>query len=360
MEFGLQFFPAPAGDTMAARDWFAACLDLAARGDRLGFAHVRTVEHHFHRYGGWSPNPIVMLAAMAQRAPRVRLITGAVLPAFNHPLKLAGEIGMLDALSAGRLEVGFARAFLPHEFRRFGVALDESRARFEEGVEAVRRLLEGEDVEFEGRFHRFPPTTSLPRPTQRPRPPFWVAAMSTEASFARAGELGYGVMAIPLAPDDMGQLVSAYRRAWAEAGHPGRGRVMLAVHMLCHGTPGRALELARRPLENYLRSLVDAASDWAEGLESADYPGYASMIAKLRADDADAQVAKGGAWIGTPEEVAAQIVRYAGAVGPFDVASMQVNFSDVPTDVAAHSLELFAVEVMPRLAAVDFAVHARL
>jgi alkanesulfonate monooxygenase SsuD/methylene tetrahydromethanopterin reductase-like flavin-dependent oxidoreductase (luciferase family) len=40
-------------------------------------------------------------------------------PAFDNPLKLAGEIAMLDALSGGRLDLSFARAFLPHEFRRF-------------------------------------------------------------------------------------------------------------------------------------------------------------------------------------------------------------------------------------------------
>ena len=111
----------------------------AARADELGYQHVRTIEHYFHPYGGYSPNPLLFLTAVAARTQRVRLVTGAVLPAFNHPLKLAGEIGMLDAISHGRVEVGFARAFLPHEFRRFGVSLDDSRARFDEGLETVRR-----------------------------------------------------------------------------------------------------------------------------------------------------------------------------------------------------------------------------
>src|ERR1700687_4912999 len=95
-----------------------------------------TFEHYFHYYGGYSPNPIVFLSAASQRTTRARLVTGAVLPAFNHPLKLAGEVGMLDAISGGRLEVGFARAFLPHEFARFGVSVHESRERFEEGIAA--------------------------------------------------------------------------------------------------------------------------------------------------------------------------------------------------------------------------------
>jgi alkanesulfonate monooxygenase SsuD/methylene tetrahydromethanopterin reductase-like flavin-dependent oxidoreductase (luciferase family) len=81
-------------------------------------------------------------------AHAARLVTGAVLPIFNHPLKLAGEIGMLDAISGGRLDVGFARAFLPHEFRRFGRSPDESVARYRRdsrGIQGpkVRRLFAG-------------------------------------------------------------------------------------------------------------------------------------------------------------------------------------------------------------------------
>ena len=43
---------------------------------------------------------------------------------------------------------------------------------------AVRRLLEEENVTAQGRFHSFEKVTSLPRPTQKPRPPFWIAARS--------------------------------------------------------------------------------------------------------------------------------------------------------------------------------------
>jgi alkanesulfonate monooxygenase SsuD/methylene tetrahydromethanopterin reductase-like flavin-dependent oxidoreductase (luciferase family) len=92
------------------------------------------------------PYPIVFLTAAAMRSKKTRLITGARAARINQPLKLAGEIGMVDAISCGRLEVGFARAFLPHEFARFGVSVHESRGRFEEGMEQVRRLLEEENV----------------------------------------------------------------------------------------------------------------------------------------------------------------------------------------------------------------------
>ena len=122
---GYSSFPNVKPEQKAGAEYFREALTLAEEADNLGFTHIRIVEHYFHHYGGYSPNPMLFLAAAAQRTRRARLVTGAVLPVFNHPLKLAGEIGMLDAISGGRLDVGFARAFLPHEFRRFGRAPDE-------------------------------------------------------------------------------------------------------------------------------------------------------------------------------------------------------------------------------------------
>ncbi len=351
MDFGVQFFPCVGPNDVAPDAYFSDALDLCELADRLDYHHIRIVEHYFHPYGGYSPNPLLFLSAAAQRTKRIRLMTGAVLPVFNHPLKLAGEIGMLDAISKGRLEVGFARAFLPHEFSRFGVRLDDSRASFEEGLETVRRLLEEEDVAVNGRFHSFPKTTSLPRPTQKPRPPFWVAALATEASFVNAGRQGHGIMAIPVGGAEMSRLIMSYRNAWKEAGHAGSGRVMLAFHMFVHETPGVAAAIARAPLNRYISSLVEAASDWTDGTTSADYAGYDKIIAKLKADSFESQVAEGSAWVGTPDEVVQQIRRFTERSGPFEIASLQVNFNDLPRERAAASMELFSRTVAPAFAA---------
>ena len=357
MQFGLQFFPNVSEAQVRAQQWFDDALQLCEDGDALGYAHARIVEHYFNRYGGYSPNPLIFLACAAQRTKAMRLITGAVLPVFNNPLKLAGEIGMVDALSHGRLEVGFARAFLPHEFNRFGISLDESRDRFDEGFEAVRRLLEEENVTFDGKFSKFPTTTSLPRPTQEPRPPFWVAALATDTSFENAGRLGHSVMAIPLAAhSQMKRLIGVYRDARRAAGHPGDGRVMLAFHMLCHEDKDEAVRIARAPLTDYLKSLVEAASDWTSGSSSAAYPGYEKIIETLRAETIESQIASGSAWIGSPESIADQIQAYVDGVGAFEVASLQVNFGDIPRAVALPSMRLFSERVMPKFAGQTLAV----
>ena len=349
MRVGIQFFPDVGPAEKSARDYWREALRLVALVDRYGYHHVRTVEHYFHPYGGYSPNPIVVLAAAAQVTRHARLVTGAVLPAFNNPLKLAGELAMLDALSDGRLDCGFARAFLPHEFERFGVRLDESRARFDEGMEQVRRLLEEENVTSEGQFHSFRNVTSLPRPTQQPRPPFYVAALSTRESFERAGANGHGLMAIPMAGGAMRDLLDAYRNARAAAGHEGPGSVMLAFHMLCHEDQKEAERLARGPIERYLRSLVEAASDWTTGAASADYPGYDRVIAGLARETFDTQVEKCAAWVGTPERILDTIATYRQQIGSFEIASLQVNFNDLPLTAAEASMRLFGERVLTRL-----------
>ena len=351
MRFGVQFFPDVRPEERSAEQYFREALDIAEEADRLGFSHIRIVEHYFHYYGGYSPNPIVFLAAAAQRTKRARLVTGAVLPAFNNPLKLAGEIAMLDAISGGRLDVGFARAFLPHEFRRFARSPDESVARFREGIEQVELLLREESVTHRGRFHTIENTTSLPRPTQAPRPKFYVAALNTPESFEYAGRMGYSVMAIAFVAAKMRPLLAAYREAWKAAGHPGEGEVMIAFHMFCDRDGERARAIAAPLIDNYLRSLVDAASDWLDGRASQDYPGYDKVIVGLRASNAADQMESGAAWVGTPDEIARTIARMDEDFGGFEHASLQVNFNLMPFDAAMGSMRLFASEVMPRVAA---------
>ena len=343
----MQFFPCVGEDQKPAAQYFDECLRLVDYADRYNWGHIRTVEHYFRPYGGYTPNPIVFLSAASQRSKKARMITGAVLPIFNNPLKLAGEIGMLDGLSGGRLEVGFARAFLPYEFAHFKISPNESRERFAEGMEQVRLLLEGENVSHAGKFHSFKDVTSLPRPTQKPRPPFWVAAIATPESFVGAGKAGHSVMGIPMAGGKMKELLGLYRDAWKSAGHKGKGRVMLAFHMYCAENREQAIETARRPLNSYLQTIAQATADWGT-MSSKDYPGYDKIAEILAKETIESQVASGAAWVGSPASIAEQIRDYHDKVGGFESASLQVNFYDLPYPVAERSVRLFSEQVMPK------------
>src|SRR5580658_6921327 len=348
MKFGVQFFPNFRPTDKSAEDYFAQSLDIAAEADELGYTHARSVEHYFERYGSYSPNPILFLAAAAQRTKKMRLITGAVVPAFNNPLKLAGEIAMLDAISHGRFDVGFARAFLPHEFRRFRISPDESVARFREGLEQIELLLTQENVTHHGQFHSFDNVTSLPRPTQKPRPKFYIASTRTTDSFEFAGRAGHALMSIPIGP--LKDLIPVYRKAWRAAGHPGDGEVMIAFHMFCHEDKKLAREIPRPQFEDYFIALFESAGEWTQGTASKDYKGYSESIGRMKNFTLENQIEARGALVGSPDEIKDIIRNFQDKVGKFEHASLQINFGTLDVAEAQKSMRLFAKEVMPAFA----------
>jgi len=348
MQFGVQYFPNFQPSDKSPADYYAESLDIAEEADELGYSHARSVEHYFERYGGYSPNPILFLAAAAARTKKMRLVTGAVVPAFNNPLKLAGEIGMLDAISGGRFDVGFARAFLPHEFRRFRISPDESVARFREGLEQIELLLTKENVSHHGQFHSFDNVTSLPRPTQKPRPKFFIASTRTEDSFEFAGRNGHALMSIPIGP--LKDLIPIYRNAWRKAGHPGDGEVMIAFHMFCHEDAKLAREIPRPQFEDYFKALFESAGEWTQGTASKDYKGYGDSIGRMKNFTLENQIEARGALVGTPDEIKSIIRNLEDKVGRFEHASLQINFGTLPLAEAQKSMRLFAREVMPAFA----------
>ncbi|HZU05279.1 MAG TPA: LLM class flavin-dependent oxidoreductase [Chloroflexota bacterium] len=348
MRFGLNFFPSFRLSDMSTAEYYEHVLALSEAADRLGYSSIKAVEHYFHDYGGHTPSPLLLLSAIAARTRRIRLITGAVIPAFNHPIKLAAELAMVDNLSNGRLDVGFGRAFIPEEFDAFGVPMEESRARFEERIAVIKRLWTEERVTHEGRFDRFRDVHLTPRPVQRPHPPIFIAAVLSEESFVWAGENGYHLMIVPFAGtlERTAHFVRLYREAWARAGHPpGREQIQMSFHCYVAETHQAAIEGFRRPAERYIEVFSEAVASW-EGRAAAGYSGYEKMAAAIRAMTPEKFIEGQVAFVGTPAEVVEQ-VRFVRATFGEVEPSMQINFGGIPLAEARRTLELFAREVMP-------------
>jgi natural product biosynthesis luciferase-like monooxygenase protein len=352
MRFGVNFFPSFRLADMSTAEYFAQCLRLAERADELGYASVKTVEHYFHDYGGHSPNPIVFLSAVAARTKRLRLITGAVIPAFNNPIKLAGELAMLDNLSGGRLDAGFGRAFIPKEFQVFGVSMDESRARFDEGIDIIKRLWTEERVSYNGKFHKFDDVRLMPRPVQRPHPPIWIAAVATKDSFVWAGRQGYHIMIVPFASnlELVRELVQSYRDGWRDGGHaPGAEQIQSSLHCYIAETHDQALEGFTRPVNRYIEVFAEAVRSW-QGQQSSQYAGYSKLVDAISALTAEKMIESHTALVGTPEEVIEQIEFNRQLIGEHE-PSMQINFGGMDEGEALRTLELFAARVMPSFTA---------
>jgi natural product biosynthesis luciferase-like monooxygenase protein len=349
MRFGLNFFPSFRPSQLSTAAYFDQSLRLCERADQLGYHSVKAVEHYFNDYGGHSPNPIVFLSAIAARTRRLRPITGAVIPAFNNPVKVAGELAMLDNISNGRLDAGFGRAFIPKEFEVFGVSMEESRARFDEGIDIIRRLWTEERVTYDGKFTSFRDVRSTPRPVQKPHPPIWVAAVMSEESFVAAGQRGYNMMIVPYAGsiERSRDLVKVYRQAWRDAGHPpGAEQIQVALHCYVAESHREAIEGFRRPLERYVEVFSEALASWA-GYTSSQYAGYTKMVESIIATTPDSMLENRTALVGSPEEVIEQVAVVRDVFGEVE-PSMQINFGGIAETEAFRTLELFAARVMPK------------
>lgn len=346
MDFGVAFFPIMSPDERPASEYYDDSVRLAELADELGFCHVQIVEHYFTGYGGFSPDPVPFLAAVAARTRRIRVTTGAVLPAFAHPVQLAGKLAILDNLSHGRLDVGFGRAFLPAEFAAFGVSLDESRAKFAAGIDACRRLWSEEDVTVDTQWWRFGPVTMLPRPYQQPHPPIFVASATSPESCAAAGRAGYHLQAVPTVTSRQGLLdmLAAYRAGRAEAGHTGPGQIQLKYTCYLDEDSGRALDLAQRWERNYIDKMTGAIAAWAS-VRSADYPGYDKLVEKVRQYDFDKSLADVKVLAGSPDEVTDQVATVAELFGDDVTLSLHFNCGCLTAKEAEQAMRLFTAEV---------------
>src|SRR3989442_3672927 len=102
MQFGVQFFPDVKPEEKSGEAYFSEALDLAEEADRLGYTHIRIVEHYFHYYGGYSPQPTVLFPAAARR-PRPAPPGGPPgLPALHPPPEPAPRIAVLSSFCPGR------------------------------------------------------------------------------------------------------------------------------------------------------------------------------------------------------------------------------------------------------------------
>ena len=153
--------------------------------DRIGYDGVGFNEHHTSPYGLMN-SPNLMAASAAQRTQRIKLlIYGNLLP-LHDPLRLAEELAMLDCLSNGRIVSGFARG-IPREHNVYKVPLRDSRARFEEAWEIIRRAWTEESFSFTGTFWSYENVAIWPRPVQQPHPPVWVPVTGSKETIEWAG-----------------------------------------------------------------------------------------------------------------------------------------------------------------------------
>lgn len=158
---------------------FARYLDLWVSDEALGFEGIFFSEHHFGR--SYSASPNLLIAALASRTKKLRLgVMGVVLP-YYHPARVVEEIGMLDHLTGGRLEVGTAIG-VPQELIRLNITMADARERNDEIISVLDAALASRVVSHRGKYFSFSDLRLLPRPLQQPAPPRWTTVVSADSA----------------------------------------------------------------------------------------------------------------------------------------------------------------------------------
>lgn len=143
--------------------------DMARAAEASGLDSVWVGEHLLYReplrgpMEAWS-----VLAALAAVTTRVDIGPLVACLGFHNPALLAKQAATVDAISGGRLILGIGAGWNRGEFDAFGFPFDRRVDRFAEAFEIVRRLLDGEEVTFEGSHHTVRECVLLPRPIRRP------------------------------------------------------------------------------------------------------------------------------------------------------------------------------------------------
>src|SRR5437016_5401479 len=261
MEFGsfMEFPPIANGVDSAA---FDRALDEVAAAERVGLNAVWLAELHGAPERSVLASPMMVASAIAARTSRIRIgIAVQVLP-LSHPLRLAEEAATVDQVSHGRLIYGIGRSGVVRTYEDYGISYAESQERFAETLEILRLAWTEPRFSYQGKYHSFNDVALTPKPYQKPYPELRMAAATPE-TFPAIGRMGFPVfVAVRQGPfSQLAEHIKAYREAYAEAGHPGRGKVFLRVPAFLAETRQRARAAAEQSLMGFFKYQAELGLD---------------------------------------------------------------------------------------------------
>jgi alkanesulfonate monooxygenase SsuD/methylene tetrahydromethanopterin reductase-like flavin-dependent oxidoreductase (luciferase family) len=302
---------------------YQAAIEMAAWADRAGFDVVQISEHH-GADDGYLPSPVVLAAAIAARTERIRIRLSVVTLPFNHPLRIAEDIAVLDIISNGRVEAVFGGGYAPQEFEMFGVDPRQRGRIVEHGIETIKRAWTGEEFEFEGRRACVRPT-----PVQQPRPPIWLGGSSAPAAKRAARIADYFYTAEQ-------PLYDIYRQAAIEGGRdPGPWRDIGTGFFVV--APDPAAE-ARR-MAPYILHECNSYSKWQNNDDTATQYQYREVTDV-------APLLEGGLY---PILATEDAFAYIDRLGPDGAISLHPLISGMPPAIGWEQIENFEKFLLPRL-----------
>ena len=248
------------------------------------------MEHHFLEEYSHCSNPEILYGAIAARTSTMRIGYGVrLLPKpYNHPIRTAESVAVLDLLSDGRVEFGTGRSSTRAEIEGFDIDPQETREMWSEALGHIVGAWTNEDYQADGKHWKMgAPRRVQPKPLQDPHPPIW-GATSSEDGHREIGRHGIGLCSftVGVPPEDLKRRIDMYREGLAECDQPvgkfvnDRAATFTMVH--CADTNEAAFADAEEAFPWYIKTAVHHIASLAEwqsgaGKELGNY-GYAEQM----------------------------------------------------------------------------------
>lgn len=334
MQFGVMQRGVFAWDEdMRAR--FGELMEQARVLNGLGYDSI-TTGSHFSTYPHREFMQIPYLCRVMAEAPDVRLNAGIVLLSLHNPLEVAEYFATMDVMSGGRVIFGCALGYRDTEYKAFGVGKGEGVRRFEENLEAIKRLWTEDKVSMTGsHFELDEAVISVPL-QQRPHPPIWIGA-NVDKAVRRAARLGDCWYLNPHQKmETLARQMDIYREELETLGKPFPDELPIRREVFCAPTHDEAVAVAAP----YIKSMYDLYATWGQDKAMAEGDRDITM-------DYD-DLARGRFIVGDPDEVAEEMLRYNRELGANHVI-MSVQGVGMPQGQVLDSFHLMAEEVFPKV-----------
>jgi 5,10-methylenetetrahydromethanopterin reductase len=281
------------------------------------------------------------LLAIAQRTERVWIGPATLNTWLVHPVEIAGQIALLDAVSNGRAYLGLARgAWLD------GIGIDEQRPvrRLREAIGAIRHVLAGREDGFESDLFPIPKGKLLQYPVLRSEVPLLIGTWGPKLA-ALAGEVTAEVKIGGSTNPAMVPVMRSYLEVGeARVGRrPGSVGIALGAVTVVDDDGARARAWVRREAARYLPVVapldptLDAPKELLERMAALVAVGEDDEAAALVPDD----LLDRFAFSGTPE----QIIRQVEAL--FDAGATRVEFGTPHGFTDDGGIRLLGERVLP-------------
>ncbi len=262
MEFSLFYF-ANHEDSDHQHNKYQLILDSARWADQNNFVRLWTPERHFHSFGGLSPNPSVLAAALASITSNIQICSGSVVLPLHDPIRVAEEWAVVDNISEGRVGLGVACGWVPNDFviSEHQADFDNRKEIFADKISTLQALWRGDSHEVTNPQGEKIKVQTIPRPIQK-EVPMWITSAANPDTFRQAGELGANLLTHLLGQTvkGLGEKIIIYREARKAAGHADDGIVTLMLHTFVSDNDDEVHDLVREPMKKYLAGSLNLAS----------------------------------------------------------------------------------------------------